>query len=243
MLAGRRIAWAQGWQAIKMCPEGLEAVAAAAAGRDHLLRMGESCAGALVAQHEKAWTLEAQQGALRTIRRHVQVSATKHLHNRDAEGVHNKLRVLRYLHDFEDRLELMHNGSGEDLDGQLDVWSALEQFCRPRSLTQGSVELVRFEEHVPPELRVLCALLSPVGMPVGSILAWLTLQSPSAFCRLHLRRVVGPRVAPCRVRLDKEYAIEPSNLSLQALDDATNTKSGIYELVKAAAQAPPGEAV
>merc|ERR1719323_2598458 len=97
-------------------------------------------------------------------------------------------------------------------------WSALELFCRPWVLTdrQGST-LLQLEEHVPPSLRALCALLSPCGVPIGSLLAWVTLQSPTAFCRLHLRRIAGPRLLPCRVPLESSYRIDPASGSFGSL--------------------------
>jgi len=193
--------------------------------------------GVLVAQHEATWTLESQKEAIREVRNFVLAKPTPHLHTRDMEGMCNTLMVLRFLHDFEGCLEQLHcTRVGDALTGEpLDRWSVLELFCRPWVVTQGQgVVLLRLEEHVPVSLRALCALCSPWGLPFGALLAWVTLQSPSAFCRLHLRRIVGPRLVPCRVHLDSNYHVEHGGLCMEALAKVAASPVGICQVVKGA---------
>jgi len=231
MLASRRMAWGVGWQAIRQAPELAEATASASS--EHQWRIGQSGAGAVVAQHEGVWTPQGQKGVLREVRLHLLSQPTQHMHTKSIEGVSNMLLVLRFLHDLESRLEHFEEGSGSDADESC-MWSARELFCRPWVLanTAGPI-LLRLEEHVPPTLRTLCALCSPWGVPLGSLLAWVTLQSPSAFCRLHARRIVGPRIAPCCVQLGvNNYQIEARGLGLEALAEAARSPAGVHELVK-----------
>uniref|UniRef100_A0A7S0AAF1 Uncharacterized protein n=1 Tax=Pyrodinium bahamense TaxID=73915 RepID=A0A7S0AAF1_9DINO len=241
LLGGRRVVWAQaesqgGWRPLALT-HSPDAAGAAAAG-EHRLRLGESEAGTLVAQHSMAFTLSAQKEAIEQVRRRVLDQPTQHLHTRSLEGVHNMLMVLRFLHDFEGRLEQMQGGAAEAAEGVPTCgWSSLELFCRPWVVGCGhgrylrGTELLRLEEHIPSSLRILCAVLSPWGVPLGSLLAWVTLQSPAAFCRLHLRRIIGPHVAPCRVQLDLGYRVEDEGLSVEALASAA-AAGGARDLVR-----------
>lgn len=242
------MAWAQDWHKLS----------ADQALVDRQVRIGKEDSGTLVAQHAAAWTLGAQKKALAHVRHEVLAHPTQHLHTGTLEGVHNTLMVLRFLHDFEARLDSMDQPEwpsksedtgkaappepqasvpqvAEDGDGGAS-WLGLEFFCRPW-VVKGSrrgQELLRLEEFIPAHLRAMCAVISPCGLPLGSLLAWLNLQDPVAFCKLHLRRIAGPRVAPCRVALDSSYRVEGGHLSIAALKDAALSGQGAHELVQGA---------
>jgi len=239
-LAGRsgRVAWTQDWQTI----------ATHAAPRDlaieQQLRLGESASGALVVQHAAAWHLDAQKEALQGARRSVLARKTSRLDTRTEEGAHNALLVLRFLHDLEGRLEALHTPideapvTEEAASGAGCAWSAMELFCRPWVVARGKgEELLKLEEFVPAPLRALCAICSPWGVPLGALAAWVTVQSPEAFARLHLRRIAGPKLRPWRVSLDSGYRVEAGGLGIEALADAAASGQGVLELVRGAA--PP----
>mmetsp|Transcript_80870 Transcript_80870/g.205523 ORF Transcript_80870/g.205523 Transcript_80870/m.205523 type:complete len:276 (+) Transcript_80870:100-927(+) len=206
--------------------------------REHQVYISESRRGVLVARHEAAWTLEAQRDAIREIRQSVLARPTRHLHCSSRDGVHNTLMVLRFLHDFEGRVAQVQcgssGGSEEDDGASPDKWSSLELFCRPWVVSQGGgPTLLRMEEHVPPSLRALCAVCSPWGLPFGSLLAWVTLQSPKAFCRLHLRRIAGPGLAPWHVRADATYRVELGDADAEAaLKEVVASPMRICDIVK-----------
>lgn len=262
MLSGRRVSWPKGWQVFRRdvsCPKSqLEATGGPC------IRIGEGRHGALVAQHEGTWTLEAQRDAIQEIRGRMLTQPTRHLHTNSVDGVHNMLMVLRFLHDFEASIANMQPSEPSDVieteqdfalkelpvadpgaavvavptsTKRYDRWSALELFCRPWVVSyggRGSQELLRLEEYVPPGLRAMCAIFMPWGLPIGSVLAWVTLQSPQAYCRLHLRRIAGPRLVPWRIRLDGGYRVESigSRFGAEALAEVVSNPAGICEVVK-----------
>jgi hypothetical protein len=243
----RRVAWVQDWQTLQKLATGTPNLLESQG--EH--RFGRSDAGAFVLQHHGAWTFEEQKVLLEVLRLHVIAHPTQHLHTRSIEGVHNLLMVLRFLHDMESCLEDLQQAAlqevrelqeeEEDDDEEPEAasqlhpcrWSALELFCRPWVVThQGGPPLLCLEEHLDPLLRTLCALCSPWGLPFGSLLAWVTLQSPSAFCRLHVRRIVGPRLAPYRVQLAGSYNVQAEGFGLEALKDMAANPASIREVVK-----------
>ncbi|CAJ1428222.1 unnamed protein product [Effrenium voratum] len=199
------------------------------------LRAGKTDAGALLMQHFTVWDLKLQRRALEKIRSQVLQEPTENLNLQSETGVHNTLLVLRFLHDLESHLEKMNaalQASSNEISPDCDEWAALELFCRPWVLVSGGVELLRVEEFVDPCIRVMmgaaasCALVPMAAMAT----AWLRVQSPRAWCRLHARRLLGPSWDPCRIQLDKSYRIDAS-LELPELAEAVS-KGRALHLVK-----------
>lgn len=186
------------------------------------MRVGCTEDASLVVQHSAVWTLDMQRGALARIRREVLAQPTRNLNLRTMEGIHNTLLVLRFLHDLEGLLEQMNTEASIDAETKrADEWAALELFCRPWVVARSAgAELLRLEEFVPPMLRALCLAVFPCMVPLSALVAWVAVQSPRAFCRLHLRRIAGPQVAPCRISLDSGYRIEIRDMGLEALAEA-----------------------
>lgn len=208
------------------------------------LRVGCTEDASLVVQHSVVWTLDMQRGALAKIRREVLAQPTQNLNLRTMEGIHNTLLVLRFLHDLEGLLEQMNTEATIDAETKrADEWAALELFCRPWVLARSAgAELLRLEEFVPPMLRALCLAVFPCMVPLSALVAWVAVQSPRAFCRLHLRRIAGPRLAPCRISLDSGYRIEISDMGLEALAEAvlqgsalTFVQGGLHPVLSSAA--------
>lgn len=191
-----------------------------------------------MAQHAAAWTLAAQKQALDQVRRRVLSAAegrdpTPHFHANDIEGAENIILALRFLHDLEGRVEELERAcssceeveDGDEPSAAKCTWTPLELFCRPWviGISRGSrraKEILRLEEHVPGSLRALCGVFFPCGIPIGALLAWVTVQSPRAFTKLHVRRIMGNRISPCRVRLDQSYRVEAPGLGPGALAEA-----------------------
>eukprot|EP00441_Pelagodinium_beii_P024139 CAMPEP_0197674464 /NCGR_PEP_ID=MMETSP1338-20131121/83039_1 /TAXON_ID=43686 ORGANISM="Pelagodinium beii, Strain RCC1491" /NCGR_SAMPLE_ID=MMETSP1338 /ASSEMBLY_ACC=CAM_ASM_000754 /LENGTH=253 /DNA_ID=CAMNT_0043254877 /DNA_START=14 /DNA_END=773 /DNA_ORIENTATION=+ len=223
------VEWKENW------PDWPEADVQSAAEPGAHLRLGNNQNGTLVAQHFAAWTPETQLESLQKLRKEVLAEPTAHLNLQTWDGLNNTLMVLRFLHDFEVLLEKVNKEASLDLRDQspCDDWAALEIFCRPWVLMiSPGVELLRIEEFVPPSIRALCAGFSPFMVPLSVLVAWVTVQSPKAFCQLHLRRILGPRVVPWRVQLDGSYQVRPrKDMSLEAVAAAILGGGAGVELV------------
>jgi len=256
MLATRRAIFGQSWQslAVRSHPGILEVAG------DHGVRIGETRDGAVLAEHQAAWTLDSQKDAIHHVRKHILSQPTWHLHPDNKHGARNTLLVLRFLHDFEGRLQLMQSqaenrsveederdyynsppSSREEEEQEVEPpavpcrWSSLELFCRPWvvSLGEGDV-ILRMHEHIPRALRGVCGLCSPCGLPLGALLAWVTLQSPLAFSRLHMRRIIGPQLSAHHVCLDSAYNVSADIACPEAIETIASRPNDISTLVDGA---------
>lgn len=199
----------------------------------HTLRFGEH-KGAALAQHERAWTPEAQREVLSDIRQFVLNHSSGQLNSDDSQGVANKLMILRFLDDFDRKVA---DSCGDDAT-PVDRWSNLDLFCRPWVLKHNKTKLLRMEETMPTGLRALLSVLAPVGMPVGAVAAWVTVQSPQAFSRLHMRRIVGNRLMPWCVPLDASYKLNVAGAdALEAFREVQSAPKLIRDVVEGDAPA------
>jgi len=194
--------------------------------------MSQNRRGTLVAEHSVAWTLDAQRDVFAEVRSSLLEHQTRHIHTRDPEGVGNTLMVLRFLHDLETKVHELQNDGDEEQ--HLDAWSALDYFCRPWVVTKSKNDpLLCLQEHVPPLNRALCGVCWPVGLSLGALGAWVTMQSPEAFCRLHVRRIVGNRLRPTKVNVDSTYRLACATFEVEAaLKEVMDAPRRICDVVK-----------
>lgn len=204
-----------------------------------VVRTGVTDRGALLTQHFEVWEPKRQKATLNRIRTKILTEPTDQLNLRSDSGIRNTMLVLRFLHDLEGRLDQMHASAEKEDDSSEsdgDFWAASEIFCRPWIIAVDSnTELLRFEEFVDPVFRAFCGVLSLFGCaPFAVTAAWLQVQSPRAWWRLHTHRVFGPDWNPCKVHLDAGYRIEETGLSLREMAEAVARGRSISGMVSGA---------